>query len=114
MSDFERRSGSSIICPYCDAEYGDAWEKRQDEGTQVCDDCGKKFNWERRVDVEYITIADCLINDEQHEYEDKDYWVIDMPSTSCLISLNKQEEFRIRNCKKCTDYIVERRTVDKK
>jgi hypothetical protein len=101
MGNFERRNSSSIICPYCDAEYGDAWEKRQDEGTQVCEDCGKKFNWERRVDVDYITVADCLINNEEHDFKTTEFWVSSKD--------NPNEEFRILNCKKCVEYEVERR-----
>jgi hypothetical protein len=100
MEDFERRDGSAIICPYCGAENCDAWERRSEEGVDDCD-CGKKFRWKRETSVEYISNADCLLNKEEHDYDDSCDWLSNKDNT--------EEEFRVCQCKKCSDYKIERR-----
>lgn len=45
----------NIICPYCGAEYTDSWELSDNSGTEECSNCGKNFNFERIITVEYCT-----------------------------------------------------------
>ena len=44
-----------IKCPYCGSEKSDSWEYN-DDGTELCDSCGSKYEYERIVDVFYTTI----------------------------------------------------------
>jgi len=104
MSSFEERDNQAVICPYCGSKDGDAWERQREEGTNTCDDCGKKFNWRREVHCEYITSGDCELNNELHEFEEHEHWIMDKK--------NDTEEFRIRDCKKCAEYKVDRRPKD--
>jgi len=93
----EQRNGDSAICPYCKYDHGDMWENRDEESHMTCDGCGKKFNWRRRVTVEYITSCNCKDNNEEHDFEIEDR----------LIKTKDEEEFRINQCNKCTQYEVE-------
>lgn len=41
-----------IKCPWCGFIDGDAWE-RQDEGKDICGQCGKAFRWSRHTAITY-------------------------------------------------------------
>ena len=41
-----------IVCPHCGQEYTDLWEP---EGTIICTDCGKKFNYTSHEETLYST-----------------------------------------------------------
>lgn len=45
---------NEIVCPYCGEEHGDSWE-RNDEGMDICQNCGKEFAYSRIITVEYST-----------------------------------------------------------
>jgi len=101
MNDFEEIDGDSLICPYCKSEESDMWEERANDGQKTCYDCGKKFNWERRTDVEYITKCNCEDNGEEHDYDESNNWSIN--------SGNTEEEIKLCDCKRCSHYKVLRR-----
>lgn len=105
MGDFQREDGYAIICPYCGARDDDAWEHRCESGIITCweDSCGKKFYWERRTTVEYITKADCKLNNLEHDFEDLQHWIKD--------NSNPKQEFQVRDCRNCDEYIVEKREI---
>lgn len=94
MKNFEERHGDSIICPYCKEEQGDMWEVREDEGIEECPKCSKKFYWRRRVEVEYITNADCELNNEKHNFIEPNEWM----------KHSEGYEFKICECSKCSEY----------
>jgi uncharacterized Zn finger protein len=98
---FEERDNNALVCPYCQARDDDAWELRSEEATIKCWECGKVFRWKRETSVEYITNADCSLNGEEHSFEENDDWT--------TIDREPNKEFKICNCKKCSEYEVERR-----
>ncbi len=59
-----------ILCPYCKSKCGD-WESFSDSNDEKqdfeCEDCGKKFEGEKCVTVDYRTEKDCELNGESHE-----------------------------------------------
>lgn len=57
MSDkFDTWFTENIVCPYCGYEESDSWEHRYDYDDEYeCEECGKKFSWERIIDVSYTS-----------------------------------------------------------
>ena len=104
MTDFEVFDGNAIVCPHCGVRNEDAWEIRAESGIKECE-CGKKFHWERRVDVEYHTKADCKYNNEEHDFDTDDDWYTNEEEPT--------QEFRVNNCKKCSQYTIDRRLKKK-
>ena len=50
----ETYDGEFVICPWCKAKMGDAWEWcRQEPREDKCSECGKKFIYWADVSVEY-------------------------------------------------------------
>lgn len=101
----ETRDTSNLICPYCGTEEGDMWEERENSGTRTCEDCGKKFTWEREVTCEYIGTSDCKDNGEEHDFEEDD-WL--------EYKENPSQEFTVNNCNKCCQYEVKQKNKDGK
>lgn len=70
--DHEIRRADEIVCPYCGEIHTDSWECADDEGEIECDECSKKFSYQRETSVTYNCDRDCELNGEQHEYLIKD------------------------------------------
>ncbi len=60
-----------VLCPYCKSKCGDfesfTGSMDDDVADFECDECGKKFEGERVVTVDYRTKKDCSLNGEKHE-----------------------------------------------
>jgi DNA-directed RNA polymerase subunit RPC12/RpoP len=98
----EHEYTKNITCPYCGYEDKNSWEYREESGDIECPDCGKKFHYNRNVDVTYCTSADCKDNDENHEWSEWDY----IESNEDVITKELHEEvndFYIRKCFKCDE-----------
>lgn len=52
--EIEHEHTLEVVCPNCGYEYSDSWEM-QDEGDEICDECGCKFSYERDISVSYST-----------------------------------------------------------
>lgn len=46
---------SEITCPWCGYEMTDSWERSHDSDQTDCDNCGRKYEYERDVTVTYST-----------------------------------------------------------
>lgn len=50
---------SDIVCPHCGCVYSDSMEfgdyGKSNDGEEDCQECGKRFRWERNVSVDYST-----------------------------------------------------------
>lgn len=44
-----------IVCPYCGYEEGDSWEYSSDSQEIDCLECGKTFQMNRNITVDYTT-----------------------------------------------------------
>jgi len=63
-------NSDNVLCPYCGHECGDyedfSGSMDDDFANFECDECGKKFEGERVVTVDYRTHKDCSLNGEKH------------------------------------------------
>ena len=55
MNDINHEYTNEIVCPHCGAEWSDSWECANDYGEEECDECEKKFSYNRDVEVTYST-----------------------------------------------------------
>ena len=62
---------SEIKCPYCGYLYFDSHEtlNREESIIEECPECGKKFEVEMCVMIDYRSNQNCKLNNEQHEWE---------------------------------------------
>ena len=44
-----------ITCPWCGYKSLDSWEHTHNEGEEECANCGKQFEWQRDITVDYST-----------------------------------------------------------
>lgn len=44
-----------IVCPYCGYKESDSWEYNHNSDDMECTGCGKKFHYERNIEVTYTT-----------------------------------------------------------
>lgn len=56
-----------ITCPYCGYIHSDSWEAGESSDNDECEGCGKKFTWEKNVEISYTTYGDCDLNNEKHD-----------------------------------------------
>jgi hypothetical protein len=70
MSKYERESDDvDVICPYCGHRYQFEIEGfNEDERTEVCYKCGKKYWLSNEVVVENHTHPDCGLNGDEHQF----------------------------------------------
>lgn len=54
MVDFDHECTQEIVCPYCGYTHSDSWEW-DDDGEDICDNCGKMFEYCREHDITYST-----------------------------------------------------------
>lgn len=54
MEPIDSTATDEITCPHCGSEDGDS-DERDDYGEEICDDCGKKYFWNRTVLVTYTS-----------------------------------------------------------
>ena len=52
--EFDCEYTSSPICPHCGYKHPDSFEW-DNEGDRACDSCGKEFDFERIVEVTWVT-----------------------------------------------------------
>lgn len=52
--ELEHEYTDEIVCPWCGYRFSDSWEWEEDNGGIDCD-CGKSFDYERIVSVDYST-----------------------------------------------------------
>lgn len=94
----EELTERQITCPYCKSEDLDSWEHRQDSDENYeCSNCDKKFRWYREIEVEYKSVPDCELNEEEHEYPEFDK-VLETSRDG------KVHYFRCRRCIKCDKF----------
>lgn len=55
MDGIDHEYTGEIVCPYCGYEFSDSWEISGNDGSLVCEECGKKFRYERHVSIMYST-----------------------------------------------------------
>jgi transcription elongation factor Elf1 len=53
--EFDTLYQDEIVCPHCGYEHSDSWEVKHNDGEYNCDSCGKKFHYERHIEVTYST-----------------------------------------------------------
>lgn len=72
MSKFEMQWDRNTICPYCSHEDKDSWEHdlRDEESLVIECDCGKKFTTTAVITREFRSVADCVLNGEEHVWEE--------------------------------------------
>lgn len=57
------------ICPYCGLNYQvESEDYDESERVDTCYGCGKKYYMRQEFTVETITIPDCELNGEEHEF----------------------------------------------
>jgi DNA-directed RNA polymerase subunit RPC12/RpoP len=64
----------AIVCPYCGLKHHEPYEMVSPDGDCheiECEDCGRKFNVTATMSVTYHSVADCELNDEAHNLEEK-------------------------------------------
>jgi len=50
----DTRDGCYVVCPWCKARFGDAWEWcKQDPREETCEECGNKYICWADVSVDY-------------------------------------------------------------
>jgi ssDNA-binding Zn-finger/Zn-ribbon topoisomerase 1 len=50
----ETYAEENITCPNCEkVATHDSWERKNDDGEEICDYCGAEFIWTRDVSVTY-------------------------------------------------------------
>ncbi len=54
-SEWDCKGNDACVCPYCGEEDDASWELISDSGTTTCGSCGRDFNYERVIDVNYST-----------------------------------------------------------
>ena len=98
----EHEDTKEIVCPYCGYEYGNSWEYDDECGELECDECGKKFHYNRNVTVDYSTSCDCTENSDKHNWSEWEY----LESNEDVLTKELHEEvndFYMRTCTKCDE-----------
>lgn len=70
----EHFAENTIICPFCDFEYPnyELWEYSENDYEVECPVCGKKFDLEVRVTMEYSTKRSLCEMPEDYQGDDED------------------------------------------
>ncbi len=56
LSEIDHEGTDNIICPYCGHEHTDlGTERDMEEDEADCEDCGRFFDYQRLISVEYTT-----------------------------------------------------------
>lgn len=74
MSEYEETSNSrGRVCPYCRHEYQPEGEDfSEDRREEECGGCGKYYYAEDVFSVRHVAVPDCELNDESHDWRDKE------------------------------------------
>lgn len=64
------QTGSNIVCPHCQHEYGDSWEYNKcDDATLDCIACGESFRLSVEIEVTYTTVkAECHLLEKPKDH----------------------------------------------
>ena len=73
MSKYEETINDSVrVCPYGESEYQpESEDYSEDERTEECQVCGKKYYAHDIFSVAHSARPDCVLNGEDHEWETK-------------------------------------------
>ena len=55
LKDYQYSNTNEITCPYCGSVIFDSWEYSQDYDTLECEICGKKFKYNRNIEITYTS-----------------------------------------------------------
>ncbi|MDR6794717.1 Zn ribbon nucleic-acid-binding protein [Pseudarthrobacter oxydans] len=70
MGDYDYKYNQEAKCPYCNYEDTDSWELSDDGEWTECGSCGKRFGYERHLEVTYSTYKqDCANGLAEHQWE---------------------------------------------
>lgn len=93
-----------VVCPWCGNKYGDCWEWTKDSDEMKCDECGKQFEYEKNVTVEYST-SKKQCEEGKHKYVFDSEYVSYLNFEDVVKKEEDWEFIEIQKCSVCDDKI---------